>query len=87
MPHREFEGTARKGDFADSRVEMDTRVGQLLDTVHACGLDEDTIFIFASDNGPEYRRPWRGSAGMWTGTHHTAMKGALRVPLIVRWPG
>ena len=62
MPHREFEGTARKGDFADSRVEMDTRVGQLLDTVHACGLDEDTIFIFASDNGPEYRRPWRGSA-------------------------
>jgi arylsulfatase len=59
----------------------------LIDTVHACGLDEDTIFIFASDNGPEYRRPWRGSAGMWTGTYHTAMEGALRVPLIVRWPG
>lgn len=87
LPHREFEGATRKGDFADSLVEMDARVGQLIDTVHACGLDEDTIFIFASDNGPEYRRPWRGSAGMWTGTYHTAMEGALRVPLIVRWPG
>ena len=43
--------------------------------------------VIRSDNGPEYRRPWRGSAGMWTGTYHTAMEGALRVPLIVRWPG
>jgi arylsulfatase len=87
LPHRAFEGTTRKGDFADSLVEMDARVGQILDTVEACGIEEDTLFIFASDNGPEYRRPWRGSAGMWTGTYHTAMEGALRVPLIVRWPG
>ena len=58
----------------------------MLDTIDACGLAEETLFIFASDNGPEYRRPWRGSAGMWTGTYHTAMEGALRVPLIVRWP-
>ncbi len=87
IPHRDFEGQTKKGDFADSLVEMDARVGQLLDTVDACGLTDDTIFIFASDNGPEYRRPWRGSAGMWTGTYHTSMEGALRVPLIVRWPG
>jgi arylsulfatase A-like enzyme len=87
LPHRDFEGRTRKGDFADSLVELDARVGQLLDTVSELGLDDDTLFIFASDNGPEYRRPWRGSAGMWTGTYHTAMEGALRVPLIVRWPG
>lgn len=87
LPHRDFAGTTRKGDFADSLVEMDSRVGQVLDTIDACGLTEETLFIFASDNGPEYRRPWRGSAGMWTGTYHTAMEGALRVPLIVRWPG
>jgi arylsulfatase A-like enzyme len=66
---------------------MDARVGQVLDAVAAHGLADDTVFIFASDNGPEYRRPWRGSAGMWTGTYHTAMEGALRVPLVVRWPG
>ena len=87
IPHREFIGTTRKGDFADSLAEMDHRVGQILDTVDELGLRDDTVFIFASDNGPEFRRPWRGSAGMWTGTYHTAMEGALRVPLIVRWPG
>jgi arylsulfatase len=87
IPHRDFEGRTKKGEFADSLVEMDARVGQILDAVEKSGTAQETVFIFASDNGPEYRRPWRGSAGMWTGTYHTAMEGALRVPLIVRWPG
>lgn len=87
IPHRAYEGKTGKGDFADSLVEMDDRVGQIIDAVQDSGAAQDTVFIFASDNGPEYRRPWRGSAGMWTGTYHTAMEGALRVPLIVRWPG
>lgn len=87
IPHRSFEGVSKKGDFADSLIEMDARVGQIIDAVDASGTAENTLFIFASDNGPEYRRPWRGSAGMWTGTYHTSMEGALRVPLIARWPG
>lgn len=74
-------------DFADSMMEMDHRVGQLLDVVDELGIRDDTLFIFASDNGPEFRRPWRGTAGPWTGTYHTAMEGGLRVPLIVRRPG
>lgn len=86
LPHREFEGISKHGDFADSLIELDARVGQIIDAVDQNNLTENTIFIFASDNGPEYRRPWRGSAGMWTGTYHTAMEGALRVPLIIRWP-
>jgi arylsulfatase len=86
LPHRDFEGISKHGDFADSLIEMDARVGQIIDAVDQNNLTENTIFIFASDNGPEYRRPWRGSAGMWTGTYHTAMEGALRVPLIIRWP-
>ena len=87
LPHRSFEGVSKKGDFADSLIEMDARVGEMLDVVDAAGVRDNTLFIFASDNGPEYRRPWRGSAGMWTGTYHTAMEGALRVPFIARWPG
>ncbi len=87
LPNRDFAGRTGAGDFADSMVEMDHRVGQLVDAVEAQGLARDTVFIFASDNGPEFRRPWRGTAGPWTGTYHTAMEGALRVPLIVRWPG
>jgi arylsulfatase len=86
LPHREFEGVSKHGDFADSLIEMDARVGQIIDAVDQNNLSDNTIFIFASDNGPEYRRPWRGSAGMWTGTYHTSMEGALRVPLIIRWP-
>ena len=87
LPHRDFEGQTKKGDFADSMIELDARVGQIIDAVHATETQDNTLFIFASDNGPEYRRPWRGSAGMWTGTYHTSMEGSLRVPFIARWPG
>jgi arylsulfatase A-like enzyme len=87
LAHPDFAGRSGVGEFADSMIEMDHRVGQLLDAVDALGLREETLFIFASDNGPEFRRPWRGTAGPWTGTYHTAMEGGLRVPLILRWPG
>jgi arylsulfatase A-like enzyme len=87
IPHRDFEGKTGAGDFADAMVEMDKRVSQLVDFIEQFKLRENTVFIFASDNGPEFRRPWRGTAGPWSGTYHTAMEGALRVPFILRWPG
>jgi arylsulfatase len=87
LPNRQFAGRTGAGDFADSMHEMDFRVGQLIDAVDALGVRDDTLFIFGSDNGPEFRRPWRGTAGPWTGTYHTAMEGALRVPFMMRWPG
>ncbi len=87
LPHPEFAGRTRAGEFADSMVELDHRVGQMVDAIDALGLARDTLVIFASDNGPEFRRPWRGTAGPWSGTYHTAMEGALRVPCIFRWPG
>src|SRR2546422_6975055 len=68
-------------------AEMDHRVGQILDEIDALQLREDTVVFFGSDNGPEFRRPWRGTAGPWVGTYHTAMEGSLRVPFMLRWPG
>ncbi len=59
------------GDFADSVIEMDHRVGQMLDQIDALGMAENTLVIFCSDNGPEFRAPFRG-------TYHTAMEGSLR---------
>lgn len=87
LPHRDFAGRTGTGDFADSMVEMDHRVGQIADTIEKLGIADETLFIFGSDNGPEFRRPWRGTAGPWSGTYHTAMEGSLRVPFIFRWPG
>jgi arylsulfatase len=87
LPHREFEGKTGQGEFADSMAEMDHRVGQLIDHLDELGVRENTVFIFASDNGPEFRPPYRGTAGPWSGTYHTAMEGSLRVPFIIRWPG
>jgi arylsulfatase len=87
IPHRDFEGRSGAGDFADSMVEMDYRVGQILDEIDALHVRDEAIVIFASDNGPEFRRPWRGTAGPWTGTYHTSMEGGLRAPFMMRWPG
>ncbi|KAH7028199.1 alkaline-phosphatase-like protein [Microdochium trichocladiopsis] len=89
LPHADFAGRTMNGDFADSMVEMDHRVGQLLDHIDTfpAAVRDNTVVIFASDNGPEFRPPYRGTAGPWTGTYHTAMEGSLRVPFMIRWPG
>lgn len=87
LPHPDFAGRTGHGDFADAMVEMDHRVGQVIDEVGRLGIAQDTLFIFCSDNGPEFRAPYRGTAGPWRGTYHTAMEGSLRVPFIARWPG
>lgn len=87
LPNKDFIGKTGQGDFPDCMAEMDYRVGQIIDHIDALGVRENTVFIFASDNGPEYREPYQGTAGPWTGTYHTAMEGSLRVPFIIRWPG
>ncbi|MCY1200066.1 Arylsulfatase [compost metagenome] len=87
LPHPDFAGRTNNGDFADAMVEMDHRVGQIIDEIDRLGIAQDTLLIFCSDNGPEYRAPFRGTAGPWRGTYHTAMEGSLRVPFIACWPG
>jgi arylsulfatase len=87
LPHPEFAGRTGAGDFADSVAEMDFRVGQIIDALDRLKLSQNTLLMFGSDNGPEFRRPWRGTAGPWSGTYHTAMEGSLRVPFMFRWPG
>ncbi|KAI1380514.1 alkaline phosphatase-like protein [Hypoxylon crocopeplum] len=86
LPHLDFVGKTKHGDFSDSMAEMDFRVGQLLDHIDSLGITDNTVVIFASDNGPEFRPPYKGTAGPWSGTYHTAMEGSLRVPFIIRWP-
>jgi arylsulfatase len=87
VPSKQFVGKTGNGDWADVLAQMDWCVGQLLDAVDELRVADDTVFIFASDNGPEDVSPWRGWAGPWSGSYVTAMEGSIRVPFVVRWPG
>ncbi len=94
LPHPDFAGKTGAGDYADALVETDHHVGQIAKTIRRLGVEENTIFIYTSDNGPEdpklgggAGRKWCGSPGPWSGTYFTAMEGGIRVPFVVRWPG
>ena len=87
LPHPDFAGKTGHGDFADCLAEMDHHVGQIVDAVKELGIENNTIVVFTSDNGPEEMLPWRGWAGPWAGSYFTAMEGSLRAPFIIRWPG
>ena len=78
---------------------MDDFTGRVLETLDELGLAENTIVVWASDNGADstYRFPagdpdpfggqWRGSSGPWRGGLFTSLEGSNRTPCIVRWPG
>jgi arylsulfatase len=87
LPNPEFAGRTGNGDWADCLAEMDYRTGQILDAIKEAGVEDNTIVVFASDNGPEGTEPWQGDAGPWRGTYFTAMEASLRAPFIIRWPG
>lgn len=87
QPSPAFRGKTGNGDWADMLAEMDDQVGRLLDTIDKLGMRDDTLVIFASDNGTEFFRPWDGSAGPWRGAYFTALEGGIRVPFMARWPG
>ena len=87
LPNPEFVGKTGNGDWADCLAEMDYRTGQILDAIKEAGVEDNTVVVFASDNGPEATDPWEGDSGPWRGTYFTAMEASLRAPFIIRWPG
>ena len=52
LPAEQFKGKSRIGNYGDKLMEGDYHVGQILDTLKELGIDDNTIVVFASDNGP-----------------------------------
>jgi arylsulfatase A-like enzyme len=86
IPRQEFEGKTGQGEWADSLLELDTDFGRLLDLLDELGLADNTVVVFAGDNGPDDALLWRGTPGYWEGSYFAGGEGNLRTPCIVRWP-
>lgn len=86
IPRQEFKGATGQGDWADSLLELDTDFGRLLDLLDTLGVADNTLVIFAGDNGPEEVLLWRGTPGYWEGSYFAGGEGNLRTPCIARWP-
>ena len=86
VPREEYAGRSGKGEWSDCLLELDGDFGELLDKLDELGIADNTIVVFAGDNGPDPNLLNRGTAGFFDGTLFTGMEGSLRTPCIVRWP-
>jgi arylsulfatase A-like enzyme len=83
-----FRGKSELGLYGDVIEELDWGIGEVLKAIERLELDERTLVIFCSDNGPflSYGEH-AGSAGPLREGKLTAFEGGVRVPCIMRWPG
>ncbi|NDV61019.1 arylsulfatase [Puniceicoccales bacterium CK1056] len=97
LPHPRFRGASSLGVRGDALVQMDWSIGHLLEVLKVNGLDENTLIIFTSDNGPVlYDGYYDGAmqlnkehrpSGPWRGGKYSAWEGGTRMPFITYWPG
>jgi len=94
MPHlplfvsERFAGASIRGLYGDVIMELDWSVGEVLATLERLEIDQQTLVVFTSDNGPWLiKGSHSGSAGHLREGKGTTFEGGQRVPAIMRWPG
>jgi len=92
--HPDFVNKSKAGIYADTKMEVDYNIGQILDAIKTAGIEKNTIVILTGDNGAaNYPSPGvvtgevGGSNGPWRGGLSTAYEGGMRTPAMIRWPG
>ncbi|VGO17432.1 Arylsulfatase [Pontiella desulfatans] len=101
-PHPRFQGATQLGHRGDAMVAFDWTVGQIMRALKKYDLEQNTIVIFSSDNGPVYDDGYadgttvlcsqeesdRGhdASSVWRGGKYQIYEGGTRVPFIIRWP-
>src|SRR5690606_19016747 len=94
MPHvplyvsDKFKGKSAQGLYGDVMMEIDWSVGEIMKTLKETGLEENTLVIFTSDNGPwiNYGNHAGSTGGLREGKG-TTFEGGQRVPCLMRWKG
>jgi arylsulfatase len=98
LSSKQFAGKSRIGQYGDKMMEGDYHVGQIMDVLKELNIEDNTILVFASDNGTTgqymmtYDRlglgaPDMGSNGPFRGDLGEATEGAVRTFCFIRWPG
>lgn len=97
IPHPRFEGVSGLGPRGDAIMEADWSVGQVLDKLKELGIDENTMVVFSSDNGPVLDDGYKDMAVELNGDHdpngglrggkYSLFEAGTHVPFMIRWPG
>ena len=88
----EFRNASGIGRYGDSLIEHDHQVGRVLDAIRDAGIEDRTIVIYLSDNGPtrttgSIEELNMGSAGPFSGELGDAKEGSIRTAGMIKWPG
>ena len=97
MPHERFQGKTKLGYRGDAIIQFDWCVGELMKSLKQHDLDEKTLVVLCSDNGPVMDDGYKDfalekvgkhkAAGPFTGGKYSVYEGGTRTPFITRWKG